>query len=259
MDSPHTARRTTVWMCVSVSTTHRLLTQVRQQTAVVEVCQKQSCQSTLPLLVSEVSPSPPPSSIYSPSPALCLSIAIPLWLLHTQSSLCGHLSFSILSPPFLLFIQSLVCHTLTTSFTSSSLSIHNHCYSFDFSSLTLLISIWAPSFSLSVSPYVSLPLSCWGGLDGRWVIAAFATLQMIYLPQGSRAGRDGGVCKSERRGESSERWRERGTIEGEGKLGEPTCWHRTLSNGGKQSLSTVKKNAPDKYLIHQSTPDVLMN
>ena len=89
--------------------------------------------------------------------------------------------------------RSLVCHTLTTSFASFSLSIHDHCYSFDSSSLTLLISIWAPSFSLSVSPCVSLPLSCWGGLDGRWVIAAFATLQMIYLPT-RKQGREWWRC-----------------------------------------------------------------
>lgn len=47
-------------------------------------------------------------------------------------------------------------------------------------------------------------------------------------------------------------------VRGDGER-QPTCWHHTLSNGEKQSLLTVKKNAPDEYLIHQRTPDVLIN
>lgn len=78
---------------------------------------------------------------------------------------------------------------------------------------------------------------------------------------------EGCVCVSQReggikeKGEKDEGKGRRVGGEGEGRPEErqQTCWHRTLSNGRKQSLSTVKKNAPDKYLIHQRTPDVLIN
>lgn len=90
---------------------------------------------------------------------------------HTLYFLCGHLLFSILSPPFLLFIQHLICHTLTANLISffltfspsfllfpspfspclllADFSIHSLSCSFDFSSLTLLISFRAPPFSLT--------------------------------------------------------------------------------------------------------------
>lgn len=37
---------------------------------------------------------------------------------------------------------------------------------------------------------------------------------------------------------------------------EPARWHHTRSAGGKQRLLTVKKNAPEEYLIHQRSLDV---
>lgn len=102
---------------------------------VLKVCQKQICQSALPFSVSEVTPVTPSSlSIYCPPSA-------PLHThTHTLYFLCGHLLFSILSPPFLLFIQHLICHTLTANLISfSSLSLPHSC----------------------CSPLLSLPVSCW--------------------------------------------------------------------------------------------------
>lgn len=133
---------------------------------VLKVCQKQICQSALPFSVSEVTPVTPSSlSIYCP-PSAPLHTHI-----HTLYFLCGHLLFSILSPPFLLFIQHLICHTLTANLISffltfspsfllfpspfsprlllADFSIHGLSCSFDFSSLTLLISFRAPPFSLT--------------------------------------------------------------------------------------------------------------
>lgn len=150
---------------------------------VLKVCQKQICQSALPFSVSEVTPVTPSSlSIYCPPSA-------PLHThTHTLYFLCGHLLFSILSPPFLLFIRHLICHTLTANLISffltfspsfllfpspfsprlslADFSIHSLSCSFDFSSLTLLISFRAPHF---LSPTVSLCVSLArrGGLDGR--------------------------------------------------------------------------------------------
>lgn len=69
-----------------------LSTQVRQQTAVVEVCQKQSCQSALPLDVSEATPPLHHPSIL-PHSVFCLSIGACLTPSHTHaptlSSLCS--------------------------------------------------------------------------------------------------------------------------------------------------------------------------
>ncbi len=67
------------------------------------------------------------------------------------------------------------------------------------------------------------------------------------------------VCVSQRKRALKKGAKDEGKGGGQNVRGEwrqPTCWHHTLSNERKQSLSTVKKNAPDEYLIHQRTPDV---
>ena len=70
------------------------------------------------------------------------------------------------------------------------------------------------------------------------------------------------MCKSEREGDIKEKGEK---DEGKGRRVRGDRGRSSQPAGivlfqmEENSLSTVKKNAPDEYLIHQRTPDVLIN
>ncbi len=185
--SPHRAGSTMVSeVCVRVWTAHRLQ---RAGKAADSCCGSPS--------EAELSISPSSACLWGdppltpPSPLIhlfslsfsCLSIAPSLTPAHTHMLPHYRLSEGICHSPSYLHLPSFslwaTSVTLTMSFTlffsvalfsicfslsTADFNIHNRCYSFDFSSLTLLISIWAPSFSLSLCFSLCLsPLLRWSG------------------------------------------------------------------------------------------------
>lgn len=150
MDSPHKAGSTAVCVkCVSEFQPHTdFSTQVRQQTSVVEVCQKQSCQSAL-LSVSLRRPLSllPHSSILPLLPPACPSLR--LLLLHTHTHTRSHIIISLWA-----FV---ILHLFSTEppFHSAPHLSHTDHNTFFVFCIFCPLSVF-PSPSLSVSPWLTL-------------------------------------------------------------------------------------------------------